>query len=153
LIHRYYTIEEELSFFSEKVFFLSAVCSALLLCYGPPTPLLQKKVMNRLLGPFTRRLTYSMAKALIETDAMLPRNKDAFICWLGKSRAIGESSVGDDITLVCPDCRGVLQGNQCPHCHRTFEEKDGMLFLLPEGLVDEIVYSSNQSNQLKEEHL
>ena len=94
-----------------------------------------------------------MAKAFIEYDAVLPREKERFICWLARSKAIGETNVGDDITFVCPDCRGVLQGNHCLHCHRTFEEKDGMLFLLPERLVEEISYSANQSNPLKEEHL
>ena len=72
---------------------------------------------------------------------------------VGQVKAIGDSCVGDDITYVCPDCRGVFQDNQCLHCYRTFEEKDGMLFLLPEGLLEEISYSENQSNPLKEEHL
>ena len=153
LICRYYDIEEELSFFNEKVFFLAAICSALLLCYGPPTPYLQKRVMNRLFGPISRLFTYQMAKLLIEYDAALPREKDTFICWLVRSKAVTEDRVGDDVALVCPDCREILQDNKCRHCHRVFEEKAGMLFLLPKELVNDISFSETQANLLKEEHL
>ena len=153
MVTRYYDIEREVSFFNEKVFFLAAICSSLLLCYGPPTPDLQKQVMNKLIGPISRLLTYHIAKVLLQYDATLPRDKDTFICWLVRSKAITEEGASSDVTLVCPDCRGGLQGHKCQRCQRSFEEKAGMLFLLPKGLVDEIAYSETQPNPLKEEHL
>ena len=153
LIQQHYEISEEFSFFSEKVFFLSAVCSTLLFCYGPPTPDPQKRVMNKLFGPITRLFTYHIAKALIEYDAISPRDKDAFICWLVRSKKIEGNCIPDHVKLVCPDCRGLLQDNRCICCHKTFEEKDGMLFLLPKEMVEEISYSGNQPNLLKGEHL
>lgn len=153
LINQYYDIYEEVSFFNEKAFLLSAVCSALLFCYGPPTPEIQKRVMNSLFGPITKLFTYHIAKTLIEYDAILPRDRDTFICWLVKSKAIGEDFRSGDVNLVCPDCRELLQDNKCHRCDRTFEEKDGMLFLLPKELAEEISYSDNQPNSLREEHL
>lgn len=153
LINQYYDIYEEVSFFNEKAFFLSAVCSALLFCYGPPTPEIQKRVMNSLFGPITKLFTYHIAKTLIEYDAILPRDRDTFICWLVKSKTIGEEFRSGDVNLVCPDCRELLQDNKCHRCDRTFEEKDGMLFLLPKELAEEISYSDNQPNLLREEHL
>jgi len=42
LVRQFYKTQREESFFHEKVFFLSSICSALLFCYGPPTPELQR---------------------------------------------------------------------------------------------------------------
>ncbi len=153
LIQQHYEIYEECSFFNEKVFSLSAVCSTLLFCYGPPTPDLQKRLMNTLFGPITRFFTYHIAKALIEYDAISTRDKDTFICWLVRSKKIKGNCIPNHVKLVCPDCRGLLQDNKCFRCNKTFEEKDDMLFLLPKELAEEISYSGNQPNLLREEHL
>lgn len=153
LINQYYDIHEEVSFFNEKAFFLSTVFSALLFCYGPPTPELQKKVMNSLFNPITKLFTYHIAKTLIEYDSILPRDRDTFICWLVKSKAIGEDCIPGHVKLVCPDCRELLQDNKCHRCDRIFEEKDEMLFLLPKEIAEEISYSENQPKLLGEEHL
>lgn len=153
LVKQFYEIQREESFFHEKVFFLSSICSALLFCYGPPTPELQKKVMNGILSPLTKRLTYQMAKALIEYDAILPRDRDVFICWAVESKKIIKDFAGDQITLVCPDCRHRLQGNGCPRCQRSFTEEMGMLFLLPKELTEMISFKKDRADLLGEQHL
>jgi len=153
LVRRFYEIRKEETFFHEKIFFLSSVCSALLFCYGPPTPALQKWVMNGVFAPLTKRITYYMAKALIEYDAILPRDRDVFICWSVESKQVKQNSIGDRIGLVCPDCCEWLQGNRCQHCQRTFEEKDGMMFLLPKKLTEEISFKQDKADILGKEHL
>lgn len=153
LVKQFYEIQREESFFHEKVFFLSSICSAFLFCYGPPTPKLQKKVMNGIFAPITKRITYHAAKALIEYDAILPRDRDVFICWVLESRKVKQHFIGDEIKLVCPDCSERLHGSQCHHCQRSFEEKGGMLFLLPKKLAEEISFRQEKANVLGEEHL
>ena len=153
LVRTFYDIQEEETFCHERIFFLSSICSALLFCYGPPTPELQKRVMKGILLPITKRLSYHMAKALIEYDAILPRDRDVFICWALKSKRLRQNFIGGRVTLVCPDCFERLQGNQCHCCQRTFEEKEGMLFLLPKELAEEISFNQEKANVLGEEHL
>jgi hypothetical protein len=153
LVNQFYEIQREESFFHEKVFFLCSICSALLFCYGPPTPELQKKVMNGIFALLTKKITYYMAKALIEYDAILPRDRDVFICWALESRQLKEDFVRNGVALICPDCHEQLQGIQCRRCHRSFEEKEGMLFLLPKELAQEISFREEKADLLGEEHL
>jgi len=153
LVRQFYDIEREESFFHEKVFFLSSICSALLFCYGPPTPELQKRVMNGIFAPLTKKITYHLAKALIEYDAILKRDRDVFICWSLESKQLEQNVVGDGIKLICPDCRERLQGNQCVRCQRSFDEIMGMLFLLPKELTQEIPFREEKAQLLGEEHL
>lgn len=153
LVRQFYKTQREESFFHEKVFFLSSICSALLFCYGPPTPELQKRVMNGVLAPLTKKITYHLAKALIEYDAILPRDRDVFVCWALESRRVQQNFVGDRVKLVCPDCLRRLQENQCHHCQRSFEEKEEMLFLLPKDLAQDISFRTERENILGEEHL
>jgi SAM-dependent methyltransferase len=148
-VRKFYEIVEEQSFLSEKVFCLSAIFSSLLLCQGPPTPDLQKKIMNQCLAPVTKFFTYQIAKSLIEYDSILCRETDTFLCWFVRSKVAEGNNIPDDVTLVCPDCRGLLQDNKCFRCNKTFEETDDLLFLL----AKEISYSGNQPNLLREEHL
>jgi len=153
LVRQFYEIQREESFFHEKVFFLSSICSALLFCYGPPTPELQKKVMNGIFAPLTKKITYHLAKTLIEYDSILPRDRDVFICWFLESKQLKQNSARDEIELICPDCRERLQGNQCMRCHRSFDEIEGMLFLLPKELTQEILFKKEKADLLGEEHL
>jgi len=153
LVKTFYEIQREETFFHERVFFLCSICSALLFCYGPPTPKLAKRVMNGILSPITKKITYHMAKALIEYDSVLPRDRDVFICWSLESRQARESLADHGITLVCPDCREQLQGKQCPRCQRFFQEKEGILFLLPKELAKEISFNLERAGILGEEHL
>lgn len=152
LVTKYYKIEQEVSYFSEKTFFLSAVCSTWLFSYGPPTPFVQKFILNTVLWPLTYLLTYLGAKALIEYDAILPREKDVFIHWLVKSKLANDHEI-KEIVLVCPDCRFPLRENWCGKCQQTFYRKDGMLFLLPRELEHDIQYVRENSENLGKEHL
>ena len=81
------------------------------------------------------------------------REKDSFIFWLVRSKLIDKAGSANQVTLVCPDCRKEIQGNICNICKRTFEEKDGMFFLLPKDLARDILYSSSNANVLDKEHL
>lgn len=153
LVGRHYEILQEDSFFHERVFFLCSLCSLLLFCYGPPTPRPQKMLLNGLLRPFTRFLTEHMARVLIEYDAVLPRDKDAFVCWVTRSRTTPSAVVPATLSLVCPDCREPISLRRCPRCDRTFPETDQMLFLLPRELADEITYVSALREILGREHL
>jgi hypothetical protein len=152
-VRKFYEIVEEQSFLSEKVFFLSAIFSSLLLCYGPPTPDLQKKIMNQCLGPVTTFFTYQIAKSLIEYDSILSRERDTFLCWFVRSKVVEGNNIPDHVTLVCPDCHGLLSGNRCLNCEKTYEERGGMLFLLPKELMKEVSYVENREAILRKEHL
>ncbi|HEX8949590.1 MAG TPA: class I SAM-dependent methyltransferase [Dissulfurispiraceae bacterium] len=152
-VGKHYEVLEEETFMSERVFFLSAVCSSLLFCYGPPTPEFQKKILNGPLRPITRYMTYHMAKALIEYDSILPRDKDSFVSWVVRSKLTKRDYVPDAVALVCPDCRTHLQGDTCSSCKRVFEERDEMLFLLPKELAEEIKYTPSIAGVLGKEHL
>ncbi len=154
LVSRFYEITQETTFLSERVFFLCAVSSSLLFSYGPPTPERQKKMLNGILRPISRFLTGHACRALIRYDALLPRGKDAFISWVAKSRKTVPSRAGrKEIILVCPDCRGILQDDHCPACNRTFEVRDGMLFLLPREIAKDITYAEEKTLTLGREHL
>jgi len=58
--------------------------------------------MNGVLAPLTKKITYHLAKALIEYDAILPRDRDVFVCWALESRRVQQNFVGDRVKLVCP---------------------------------------------------
>ena len=137
----------------EKVFFLSAVCSSLMFCYGPPTPRLHKKIFNTVLRPLTSFLAYQMAKLLIDYDAILPREKDSFISWLVKSKLVANGHLIEGVTLVCPNCRVPLKEKWCDACKTEFEEQEGMLFLLPKEIASEISYIPSLKEILSSEHL
>lgn len=153
IVYDHYDIMKEESFLRENVFFLCTICSALLRGWGPPTPRFQKKILVGLFWPITKIMTYHMAKALIEYDAILPRDKDSFIFWLVKSKRIEEGRLPNRVNLVCPDCSESLQGYKCMKCGTIFEEKDGMLFLLPKELAAEISYHQSVGDILGKEHL
>ncbi len=153
IISNYYEIIEQDTFLNETVFFLCSICSFLLGCYGPPTPRVQKLILNKMLWPVTKVITYHMAKALIEYDAVSNRSKDTFIFWIGKSKFIENAYLVNGLNLTCPDCSELLQDSQCEKCSRSFKEKDGMLFLLPKELEKEIHYSLSRGMILGREHL
>lgn len=153
IINNYYEIIKQDTFLNETVFFLCSVCSFLLGCYGPPTPRVQKLILNKVLWPVTKAITYHMAKALIEYDAVSNRSKDTIIFWIGKSKFIENIYLVNDLNLICPECSELLQDSQCEKCGRSFEEKDGMLFLLPKELEKEIYYSLSRGMILGREHL
>jgi ubiquinone/menaquinone biosynthesis C-methylase UbiE len=152
-VNKYFSTISRYTFLHENVFFLCAVCSQLLFCYGPPTPKMQKKILNTILWPLTKQITYYMAKLLIEYDAILPRNKDVYVIWLVRSKLTELIRVSESVILSCPDCGERLQDNHCTRCNTRFEERDGMLFLLSKKLAAEIKYSTDLREILGAEHL
>lgn len=153
LVASFYETIIERSFLSERIFYLCAIFSSLLFCQGPPTPSLQKKVLNGIFRPITKLLSFYVAKLLIEYDAVQPRDKDTFIIWIVKSKLIRNKSFTGNNLFVCPDCFNIMQDHRCNNCNRVYEEKDGMLFLLPESLSKEVSYFPELANSLGKEHL
>ncbi len=151
LVRKYYDVIEEVTFFNEKVFFLSTIFSTLLICRGPPTPRFQKKMLNKLFRPITKYITSNVAKLLIEYDSSLPRNKDTFISWVVNSKFV--KSMPNKTILICPDCRKILNSNRCSKCNRSFSEHYNMLFLLPKGLSNKILCPTNNILMFGREHL
>lgn len=148
----YHIIHRE-SFFSEKTFFYCSLFSALLFCYGPPTPEYQKLIMNGIFRSLTKFLTYHLAKSLIEFDAMQDREKDTYIIWFAKSKLIAPESVKNKLLFLCPECQGVLKNNRCSQCGKTYETINDMLFLLPHELAGQISDYRGFSGYLNKEHL
>lgn len=153
LVETYYQPIRRESFFSEKTFFYCSLFSALLFCYGPPTPRHQKLIMNTIFRPLTKFLTYQLAKLLIEFDAIQDRNKDTYVIWFAKSKAISTESVRRELLFICPKCRKPLKNNHCSHCGRNFEVINNMLFLLPGELAGEMSDYRRFSGCLHKEHL
>ncbi len=153
LVASYYSIIQKESFFSEITFFYCSLFSALLFCDGPPTPKYQKLIMNSILRPLTKALTYQLAKSLIEFDAIQDREKDTYIIWFVKSKLINPQSVKGELLFICPECHSVLKNNQCIKCGKTFAVINDMLFLLPQELSGEISDYRGFSGVLNKEHL
>ncbi|HEY5998747.1 MAG TPA: class I SAM-dependent methyltransferase [bacterium] len=153
LVGASYAIEERESAFDERVFFLSAVCSTLLGCYGPPTPAPLKRILNGPLRLLAAPLTRAAARALLRHDAWCDRTRDVLVAWVVRSRTVPGGGPRGAVRLVCPDCRGGLAGSSCTKCGRVFEELDGMLFLLPERLRRQVTYVPDQRDALGREHL
>lgn len=151
LIRKYYEIIKEVTFINEKVFFLSAIFSSLLLCLGPPTPRFQKKLLNGLFGPISKHITSNVAKLLIKYDSFLPRDKDTYISWVVKSKFV--ESVSNKTILICPDCRNIINNNKCKECNKSFKEYYNMLFLLPKELENKVLCPKNNILMLGGEHL
>lgn len=153
MVEKYYAVTASASFFSARTFFLAAVPSLLLGCYGPPTPKLSKMIFNRFLPTFSRLVSIQTAKALISYDRIAPRGKDTFIFWLGRSVALSKVKKPSIVSLTCPDCRVPLKGSSCPNCGKKYEEINGMVFLLSKDLSQEITMEELSGNILEKEHL
>jgi ubiquinone/menaquinone biosynthesis C-methylase UbiE len=146
-------IKEQVSFMSERTFFYASVFSFLMRCYGPPTPVLLKRIF---LGPLHRvvlPLTEKLAELLIAYDAYQDRSADSFVVFLAQSKKFSPGQTDQD--LICPRCRTSLNADQrCAECETTYLFKDGMLFLLPEelGHIAE-QYKSEIASSISTQHL
>jgi hypothetical protein len=153
LVENYYNIIYKDTFFSEKTFFYCSLFSALLFCYGPPTPKHQKLIMTSIFWPLTKCLTFQLAKLLIKFDAIQDREKDTYIIWFIKSKLITPESVKSKMLFICPECHEILKNNSCSQCGKDFEIINDMLFLLPQELSREISNYRGFSGVLNKEHL
>lgn len=152
VVSKYFDTITRESFFSEKVFFLSAICSSLMLCLGPPTPKFNKLIFNSVMPRLSKFITVNLAKILIEYDSMLRKN-GTFIIWMAKSKYSDHGYTPDEVKLICPNCKNEIYNNTCSSCNKKYLFDDGMLFLLSDELSDKISYKSNIGDILGKEHL
>jgi hypothetical protein len=151
-VNNHFEILKEVTFMSEKTFFLCSFFSLFLWCYGPPTPRLPKLIFNNFLKPFAHGLTSLIARLLIQYDFLQSRDRDVYVFWVCKSKKCA-SSVRSEPTLVCPDCNVTLCKNECSRCGWKFLEQGGMMFLVPKTLRDSVVFDATKAQCLGAEHL
>jgi 2-polyprenyl-3-methyl-5-hydroxy-6-metoxy-1,4-benzoquinol methylase/predicted RNA-binding Zn-ribbon protein involved in translation (DUF1610 family) len=132
LVRNEYEVIEESSYMSERTFFLCAVYSFIMRCYGPPTPAYLKGLfLSRRLRWLTVGLTTAIAKMLIRYDQFQNRSTDAYVSYVCESRH--PSVAQTEQYLICPRCGGELtETDRCKECRKQYSRKDHMLFLLPE---------------------
>lgn len=153
LVRKHFEVLVEFSFLKNDIFFLCAIFSSLMLCYGPPTPRLNKAIFNNIFAGFSSYLTTNLANLLITYDACLKREKDTFITWIVKSKTVTNPKMNEDISLMCPKCKYPLVGKYCSQCNTKYPEADGMLFLLNDENAEQIIYNPNKADILGKEHL
>jgi predicted RNA-binding Zn-ribbon protein involved in translation (DUF1610 family) len=143
-------ITEEASFLSERSFFLSSLFSLFMLCYGPPTPPLVKRLF---VGPLRRialPLTTGIARALIRYDAYQDRTTDTFVFFVCQGAPVTDRT---SVVFECPRCGSKLGGSRCAACGTVFPEVDGMLFLLPSAFAFVFEEYSRRVSDMPTEHL
>lgn len=152
IINKDFVIEKRLSFFDADTFFLSSVFSALMICYGPPTPQLLKKIFLGPLRSLALPLTRKLAEALLYYDSRKTREKDVFINYLVKSRNAVPDKSGE--IFLCPECSGLIDNNSCLKCRRQYRVIDNMLFLLGDNFKNiEASYNPSVAREIPAEHL
>lgn len=152
-VARDWDVTEQATYMSERTFFRCAVFSALLRCTGPPTPPRSKRLLLGPLRSVVIPLTRALARRLIAQDAFEPRERDAYVSYLAKSkRWSGGARAG---ALACAECGGALgAGDSCPECGNAYQRVDGMLFLLPSRLHHiGAAYSPRLAESVPAEHL
>jgi hypothetical protein len=122
-------VRESVSFVSARTFFLCGLFSFLMLCYGPPTPAILKRLFLGPLRPLAIPLTASLARLLIAFDAGADRTKDTFVFYECDGQTVESGPFATD--LLCPRCSAGLKGDACDGCGARYGTADGMLFLLP----------------------
>lgn len=144
-------VREESSFLSERTFFVCSLFSFLMLCYGPPTPAILKRLFLGPLRPLALPLTSGLARQLLAFDAREDRAKDTFVFFECDGRTREPNPAGD---LVCPQCGADLTGSACARCGANYPKADGMLFLLPaqfSHVFDD--YARREAGPVPAEHL
>ena len=130
IVRSQYEVIRAESYLSQRTFFMCAIFSALMLCTGPPTPPILKRVFLGASEGIVLSLTKRIASLLIRFDVHQDRSKDAFVSYTCKSREFRRSPEGP--RLMCPDCKTALAPtNKCVGCGVHYQTSDGMLFLLP----------------------
>jgi ubiquinone/menaquinone biosynthesis C-methylase UbiE len=145
-------ILDEVSFVSERCFFLCSLFSFLMRCYGPPTPSVLKRLFLGPLRSIALPLTKQLAGLLLLMDEFQDRATDTFVFF--KCAGVGRVDGGDDLRLVCPQCSSELTALKCVGCGTRFPEAEGMVFLLPaqfKHVYDDYVHRRNAKVPL--EHL
>lgn len=154
LVRREFEVVKCDTYFSERTFFLCAVYSFIMGCFGPPTPAFLKSFF---LGRYMRRVTLPLtawiAKLLIRYDQSQDRSRDVYVSYICESRHVFEPSAEN--YLVCPRCGGGLsETDHCGACRRQYSRQNRMLFLLPEELeYVETAYDPDSAKAQPREHL
>ncbi len=154
LVKKHFEIVEVSSYMSERTFFLCAVYSFIMRCYGPPTPAhLKSFFMSASMRWLTVPLATGIASMLIEFDQFQDRSRDSFVSYVCESRYSPKSSSGN--YLVCTRCGNELDKNDaCEGCGKQYFWVDQMLFLLPEDMeYVEKEYKPEAALSIPKEHL
>jgi Methyltransferase domain len=129
IVKTHYEIQRAVSYLSARTFFLCAIFSFLMRCTGPPTPPRLKRIFLGPLRSLVLPLTKTVARLLVRFDEFQDRSRDAYVSYVGRSRAFSRS--GQSGHLVCPTCRGSLDTRDaCVKCGTEYVRGDGLLFLL-----------------------
>jgi hypothetical protein len=133
IVESQYEIQRVVSYLSARTFFRCAIFSFLMRCTGPPTPPRLKRIFLGPLRSLVLPLTKTVAQLLIRFDEFQDRSRDAYVSYVGRSRAFSRS--GESGYLACPACRGSLDARDaCLKCGTQYVRGDGMLFLLPRDM-------------------
>lgn len=154
LVRKDYEILQSASYLSERTFFLCAVYSFIMRCYGPPTPAYLKSFfLSRYMRWLTVPLTTGIARLLIRYDQFQDRSRDAYVSYVCDSRHPSQPRTPN--FLACPRCDGELtETDLCTGCGKQYSRIDQMLFLLPEEMEHlERDYDSEKALLTPREHL
>lgn len=154
LVRKDYEIVQSTSYFSERTFFLCALYSFIMRCYGPPTPAYLKGLfLGRHMRRLTIPLTMDIARLLIRYDQSQDRARDAYVSYVAESRHPAEQRSANH--LKCPRCASELtESDRCTGCRKQYSRVDQMLFLLTEEMEHiERDYDSEKALLTPKEHL
>jgi 2-polyprenyl-3-methyl-5-hydroxy-6-metoxy-1,4-benzoquinol methylase len=134
IVRKDYRVTEQVSYMSERTFFLCAVYSFIMGCWGPPTPpKLKPLFLSPVLRWLTLPLTTSIARLLIRFDQHQERARDAYISYECETQHPPEARTEN--YLLCTRCEADLNAShECTRCGTKYPVTDGMLFLLPEKM-------------------
>lgn len=154
LVKKDYEVLQSASYLSERTFFLCAIYSFIMRCYGPPTPAYLKGFfLGKYMRWLTVPLTTGIARLLIRYDQFQDRSRDAYVSYVCNSRHASEARKTN--FLACPRCGGELtETDLCTGCRKQYSRIDQMLFLLPEEMEHvEREYDSERALLTPREHL
>lgn len=144
-------LRQQVSFLSERSFFVCSLFSWLMVCYGPPTPAVLKALFLGPLRFIAVPLTKELGRLLVRFDAGEDRTKDTFVFFEAGDVT---TAAGRTPELMCPRCEGPLDGARCTRCGTAYPVADGMLFLLPPQFAyvyDD--YTASEARPMPAEHL
>lgn len=154
LVRKDYEVLESASYFNERTFFLCAIYSFIMRCYGPPTPgYLKSFFLSKYMRWLTVPLTTGTARLLIRYDQFQDRSRDAYVSYVCDSRNPSQARTTN--FLACPRCGGELtETDRCTRCRKQYSRIDQMLFLLPAEMEHvEREYDSEKALLTPREHL
>ena len=102
-----------------------------------------------------KKLTKKLVEVLIVYDYYQDRSCDTFVSYYAQS-TVWRISLDTKITLSCLESKGAINRQKnsvrCPHCNVVYPIKEGMIFMLPDGLKN-IYDSFDEHAHIGEIHL